>query len=148
MLASSSHIVDLRPQSNHSLKRKCSKHFSLKISIVVFFMIAIVVGLGGLIYGLNHLENKDSQLIKIMPGLAENLANFDWQTASTQIRSFNNKSLPGFLDKTFAILVEKTPIGYHYKYVRLYYSLVSLNKTIQLLQNIPVLTTSRQDNQS
>ena len=148
MLASSSHVIDLRPQSSRPRKKNCVKHFSLGATLMVVLVVGLIISCGGLIYGLNHLESKNSKLIQILPSLAENLSSFEWQKASNQINLFSNKSLPRFLDKTFAILVEKTPIGYHYKYVKLYYSLEDLNQTMQLLQTIPVLKTSQQTNQS
>ncbi|HPR91391.1 MAG TPA: hypothetical protein PK547_01495 [Candidatus Paceibacterota bacterium] len=148
MFASNNHVVDLRPQSNRSFKKKGSRHFSLGAVLLLILILGVVIGGGGLVYGLNHLENKDSQLAPILPSLAENLSGFEWQKASDQISSFNNKNIPKCLDNTFLILVEKTPIGHHYKYVKLYYSLESLNQTLRQLQTIPVLKSMGQTGQS
>jgi len=148
MSAANPHIVDLRPQSSHSQKKTRIKRFSWRVALVVVLVVGIIIFCGGAIYGLNYLENKNSKLIQTLPSLAENLSNFEWQEASKQINAFSNKFFPEFLDRTFKTLVEKTPLGYHYKYVKLSYDLEELNQTIQLLQTTPVFKTPQQTSQS
>ncbi len=145
MSVSSSHIIDLRPKVNPSFKRKHHNYFSLE-AVLLWTLILLIVACGGMfLFKVNRLERQSPNLIQLLPGLAENLSNFDWQKATEQISSLkDNLFFPQFINRGINFIIEKTPLGYHYKNARLFYSLKNLSQTLQLLQNTPVFKLPNQ----